>query len=94
MTIKLIALPPLSLYIHFPWCEKKCPYCDFNSHQIKDTGFDEARYLRALIQDLQTESFLRQKKAEANAKKQESAELKEKLKDDLFDFYSQYSLKL
>jgi oxygen-independent coproporphyrinogen-3 oxidase len=55
MTIKLIALPPLSLYIHFPWCEKKCPYCDFNSHQIKDTGFDEARYLRALIQDLQTE---------------------------------------
>lgn len=55
MTIKLAALPPLSLYIHFPWCEKKCPYCDFNSHQIKDTGFDEARYLRALIQDLQTE---------------------------------------
>jgi len=55
MTIKLVALPPLSLYIHFPWCEKKCPYCDFNSHQIKDTGFDEARYLRALIQDLQTE---------------------------------------
>jgi oxygen-independent coproporphyrinogen-3 oxidase len=55
MTIKLVALPPLSLYIHFPWCEKKCPYCDFNSHQIKDAGFDEARYLRALIQDLQTE---------------------------------------
>jgi len=55
MTIKLVTLPPLSLYIHFPWCEKKCPYCDFNSHQIKDAGFDEARYLRALIQDLQTE---------------------------------------
>ena len=55
MPIKLVALPPLSLYIHFPWCEKKCPYCDFNSHQIKDAGFDEARYLRALIQDLQTE---------------------------------------
>jgi putative oxygen-independent coproporphyrinogen III oxidase len=62
---KLTALPPLSLYIHFPWCEKKCPYCDFNSHQIKDVGsdldknkspgFDEARYIKALIADLETE---------------------------------------
>jgi len=62
---KLTALPPLSLYIHFPWCEKKCPYCDFNSHQIKDVGsdsdknkspgFDEARYIKALITDLETE---------------------------------------
>ena len=60
---KLSALPPLSLYIHFPWCEKKCPYCDFNSHQIKDVGsdqskaqgFDEARYIKALIADLETE---------------------------------------
>ena len=54
---KLTALPPLSLYIHFPWCEKKCPYCDFNSHQIKDgrQGFDEARYIQALIADLETE---------------------------------------
>ena len=60
---KLTALPPLSLYIHFPWCEKKCPYCDFNSHQIKDTaeggkvsqGFDEVRYIKALIADLETE---------------------------------------
>ncbi|MBU3586493.1 oxygen-independent coproporphyrinogen III oxidase-like protein [Polynucleobacter sp. 31A-FELB] len=64
---KLTALPPLSLYIHFPWCEKKCPYCDFNSHQIKDgvgnadagakasQGFDEARYIKALIADLETE---------------------------------------
>lgn len=60
---KLTALPPLSLYIHFPWCEKKCPYCDFNSHQIKDRsenskkaqGFDEARYIKALIADLETE---------------------------------------
>ena len=51
------ALPPLALYIHFPWCERKCPYCDFNSHQIKDgkSGFDEARYLKALIADLETE---------------------------------------
>ena len=64
---KLTALPPLSLYIHFPWCEKKCPYCDFNSHQIKDgvgnadagvkpsQGFDEVRYIKALIADLETE---------------------------------------
>jgi putative oxygen-independent coproporphyrinogen III oxidase len=55
--ITLRALPPLALYIHFPWCEKKCPYCDFNSHQIKDgqSGFDEQRYLNALITDLETE---------------------------------------
>ncbi|MBU3636108.1 radical SAM family heme chaperone HemW [Polynucleobacter sp. es-MAR-4] len=60
---QLKALPPLSLYIHFPWCEKKCPYCDFNSHQVKDRsenskngqGFDEARYINALIADLETE---------------------------------------
>ena len=57
----LTALPPLALYIHFPWCEKKCPYCDFNSHQIKDSsshltgGFDEQRYINALITDLETE---------------------------------------
>ena len=52
-------MPPLALYIHFPWCEKKCPYCDFNSHQIKNgidkVGFDEARYLQVLISDLETE---------------------------------------
>ena len=55
--MSLTALPPLALYIHFPWCEKKCPYCDFNSHQIKDgkTGFDEERYINALIADLETE---------------------------------------
>ncbi|WP_231970364.1 radical SAM family heme chaperone HemW [Polynucleobacter necessarius] len=59
-TISLSALPPLALYIHFPWCERKCPYCDFNSHQIKDrvsgkSGFDEQRYIKALIADLETE---------------------------------------
>ena len=57
---KLTALPPLALYIHFPWCEKKCPYCDFNSHQVKEgvgakSGFDEERYINALIADLETE---------------------------------------
>lgn len=57
--VSLTALPPLALYIHFPWCEKKCPYCDFNSHHIKDgvtkVGFDEDRYIKALITDLETE---------------------------------------
>lgn len=53
--IALTALPPLSLYIHFPWCERKCPYCDFNSHQVKDGGFNESRYIEALVADLQTE---------------------------------------
>ena len=43
--------PPLSLYIHLPWCEKKCPYCDFNSHQ--SNNFDEQAYIKALIEDLQ-----------------------------------------
>ncbi|WP_114662207.1 radical SAM family heme chaperone HemW [Polynucleobacter necessarius] len=61
-SVTLTAPPPLALYIHFPWCEKKCPYCDFNSHQIKDrtggsnqSGFDEKRYINALIADLETE---------------------------------------
>jgi len=43
--------PPLGLYIHLPWCEKKCPYCDFNSHQSSD--FDEQAYIKALVEDLQ-----------------------------------------
>ena len=44
-------LPPLSLYIHIPWCIKKCPYCDFNSHAVKaDTP--EAAYIDALLTDL------------------------------------------
>ncbi|MGJ0486240.1 MAG: radical SAM family heme chaperone HemW [Methylomicrobium sp.] len=44
-------MPPLSLYIHIPWCIKKCPYCDFNSHAIKD-GAPEAAYIDALLHDL------------------------------------------
>ena len=47
-------LPPLSLYIHFPWCVQKCPYCDFNSHQVKTT-LDEKKYIQALIHDLDQE---------------------------------------
>lgn len=45
------ATPPLSLYIHLPWCEHKCPYCDFNSHAADH--FDENAYIRRLIEDLQ-----------------------------------------
>ena len=47
--------PPLSLYIHLPWCIKKCPYCDFNSHEVPISGFDEKSYIDALINDLEVE---------------------------------------
>lgn len=52
---KLKALPPLSLYIHIPWCLKKCPYCDFNSHEIRgqDNQTPEDEYVAALIRDLE-----------------------------------------
>src|SRR5947207_12260705 len=46
------ALPPLSLYIHIPWCLKKCPYCDFNSHERRGE-IPEAGYVAALIADLE-----------------------------------------
>jgi len=53
-TLSLGALPPLSLYIHLPWCLKKCPYCDFNSHeQRRDGTLPEAAYLDALMADLE-----------------------------------------
>jgi oxygen-independent coproporphyrinogen-3 oxidase len=52
---KLKSLPPLSLYIHIPWCLKKCPYCDFNSHEIRGEGSQapEEEYVAALIRDLE-----------------------------------------
>ena len=43
--------PPLGLYIHLPWCEKKCPYCDFNSHQAE--LIPEIDYIDALLNDLE-----------------------------------------
>lgn len=52
-TLQLPALPPLSLYVHLPWCLKKCPYCDFNSHEMQPSQMPEARYLDALRADLE-----------------------------------------
>ncbi|MEO8804888.1 MAG: radical SAM family heme chaperone HemW [Burkholderiaceae bacterium] len=51
-TLSLAALPPLSLYVHLPWCLKKCPYCDFNSHELRGE-LNEQRYLEALRHDLE-----------------------------------------
>ena len=46
--------PPLALYVHIPWCVRKCPYCDFNSHALRDT-LPEAAYIDALLLDLEGE---------------------------------------
>ncbi|MCX8520603.1 MAG: radical SAM family heme chaperone HemW [Rhodoferax sp.] len=51
-SLQLAALPPLALYIHIPWCLKKCPYCDFNSHAAAGHALPEQRYLNALLADL------------------------------------------
>ncbi|WP_109477975.1 radical SAM family heme chaperone HemW [Paraburkholderia sp. C35] len=52
-SIRLTSLPPLALYVHFPWCVRKCPYCDFNSHESKGGAFPEDDYLDALRSDLE-----------------------------------------
>ena len=46
--------PPLSLYVHFPWCVAKCPYCDFNSHALR-SDLPETEYVDALLLDLERE---------------------------------------
>jgi putative oxygen-independent coproporphyrinogen III oxidase len=51
--LQLGAPPPLALYIHLPWCLKKCPYCDFNSHELRDGVVAEQRYIAALLADLE-----------------------------------------
>ena len=51
--LNLAVLPPLALYVHLPWCLKKCPYCDFNSHEAAQGVEHEARYLDALRADLE-----------------------------------------
>ncbi len=53
-TLQLGALPPLSLYVHLPWCLKKCPYCDFNSHEMRAAELPEQLYLDALVADLES----------------------------------------
>ena len=58
-TSPVAVCPPLSLYIHVPWCVRKCPYCDFNSHAIRG-DIPEAAYLQALLDDLDQDiAFLR-----------------------------------
>ncbi len=50
--VRLAQLPPLALYVHIPWCVRKCPYCDFNSHQAKREVPEQA-YVEALVTDLE-----------------------------------------
>jgi len=50
--VRLAQLPPLALYVHIPWCVKKCPYCDFNSHQVRG-DIPERAYAEALVSDLE-----------------------------------------
>ncbi|MFY8274306.1 radical SAM family heme chaperone HemW [Pseudoalteromonas sp. SSDWG2] len=53
-----MTLPPLSLYIHIPWCVQKCPYCDFNSHSQKGQKIPEKEYVQHLLSDLRNDAPL------------------------------------
>src|SRR5215475_8318937 len=55
MTAPALRAPPLSLYLHFPWCVRKCPYCDFNSYTLQGELAEE-RYVQALEQDIERQS--------------------------------------
>lgn len=52
--IQFTSQPPLSLYIHLPWCIKKCPYCDFNSHESSTGKIEEEKYIDSLIRDFES----------------------------------------
>jgi len=51
----MLTLPPLSLYIHIPWCVRKCPYCDFNSHAQRG-DLPEQDYVDRLLKDLRNDA--------------------------------------
>src|SRR3954469_20237626 len=51
--VKLALLPPLALYVHIPWCVRKCPYCDFNSHE-RSGALPESEYVNKLLEDLES----------------------------------------
>ena len=51
--VKLALLPPLALYVHIPWCVRKCPYCDFNSHE-RSGALPETEYVNKLLEDLES----------------------------------------
>src|SRR5439155_6098037 len=50
--VELAVLPPLALYVHIPWCVRKCPYCDFNSHE-RAAPLPEDQYVAKLLADLE-----------------------------------------
>lgn len=52
--MQLASLPPLALYVHLPWCLRKCPYCDFNSHEKRPDAALQRQYVGALVSDLET----------------------------------------
>src|SRR5687768_15092205 len=55
--LRFASLPPLSLYVHLPWCVRKCPYCDFNSYEARGT-LPDVEYVDALLRDFDSESAL------------------------------------